>query len=182
MHEIIPKLNDWEPTDEDIIFEIIPNTNKVRAALYKCKSLETAPDELKEKLMLLSTFSIRWKHYMQRMEDITKVINYFIKFYDDDDEYMTALMALKFHVDSDRCKDVQAFQTMLLHTLVTDTMTAKINKMINDLEPANIETDKSTSYKSTPKLTNEDAHNILLLSYFIINRGGIRSELFGLVP
>lgn len=165
MHEI-PKLNDWVPEEEDIVFEIVPNTNKIRAALYKCKSLEDAPDELKEKLMLLSTFSIKWKHYMQRMEDITKVINYFIKFYDDDDEYMMALMSLKYHVDSDRCRDVQAFQTMLLHTLVTDTMTEKINKMICDLEPANIETDKSTSYKSTPKLTNEDAHNILLLSYY----------------
>lgn len=166
MHENIPKLNDWEPTDDDIIFEIVPNTNKVIAALNKCKWLENAHDKLKEKLMLLSTFSIRQKHYMQRMEDITKVINYFIKYYDDDDEYMTALMSLKYHVDSDRCRDVQAFQTMLLHILITDTMTAKINKMIDDLEPANIETDKSTSYKSTPKLTNEDAHNILLLSYY----------------
>lgn len=162
----IPKLNDWEPTNDDIIFEIVPNTNKVKVAFSKCASLANAPDEFKETLMLLSTFSIRWKHYMQRMEDITKVINYFIKFYDEDDEYMTALMALKYHVDSDRCRDVQAFQTMLLHTLVTESMTAKISKMIDDLEPANIETDKSTSYKSTPKLTNEDAHNILLLSYY----------------
>ena len=166
MNEIIPKLNDWEPTSEDMIFEIIPNANKVRAQLYRCKSLEEAPEELKEKLMLLSTFSIRWKHYMVRMPDITKVINYFIKYYDDDDEYMMALMSLKYHVDSDRCKDVSTFQTMLLHIMVTETMTNKILTMIRDLQPANIETDKSTSYKSTPKLTNEDAENILLLSYY----------------
>ena len=166
MHDVIPKLNEWEPTEEDMIFEIVPNANKVRAALYKCKSLEEAADELKEKLMLLSTFSIKWKHYMVRMPDITKVINYFIKYYDDDDEYMMALMSLKFHVDSDRCKDVSTFQTLLLHIMVTKSMTAKIEKMIEDLEPANIETDKSTSYKSTPKLTNEDAKNILLLSYY----------------
>ena len=166
MDELIPKLNDWDPSNDEVIFEIIPNANKIRAMLSKCKSLENAPDELKEKLMLLSTFSIRWKHYMMRMPDITKAINYFIRFYDDDDEYMTALMSLKYHVDSDRCKDVHTFQTLLLHDMITESMTAKISKMIDDLEPANVETDKATSYKSTPKLTNEDAHNILLLSYY----------------
>ena len=111
MDELIPKLNDWDPSNDEVIFEIIPNANKIRAMLSKCKSLENAPDELKEKLMLLSTFSIRWKHYMMRMPDITKAINYFIRFYDDDDEYMTALMSLKYHVDSERCKDVHTFQT-----------------------------------------------------------------------
>lgn len=166
MGEFIPKLNDWDPTNEEVIFEVIPNANKIRAMLFKCKSLENAPDELKEKLMLLSTFSIRWKHYMMRMPDITKAINYFIRFYDDDDEYMTALMSLKYHVDSERCKDVNAFQTLLLHDMITESMTSKISKMIDDLEPANVESEKTTSYKSTPKLTNEDAHNILLLSYY----------------
>jgi hypothetical protein len=162
----IPKLNDWEPNESDVIFEIIPNANKIRAVLSKCKSLENAPDELKEKLMLLSTFSIRWKHYMVRMPDITKAINYFITFYDEDDEYMLALMSLKYHVDSDRCKDVSTFQTLLLHIMITDSLTEKIRKMIRELEPANIESEKTTSYKSTPKLTNEDAENILLLSFY----------------
>ena len=166
MDERIPKLNDWIPVDDDVIFEIVPNANKIRASLSKCKSLENAPDELKVKLMLLSTFSIRWKHYMMRMPDITKAINYFIRFYDDDDEYITALMSLKYHVDSERCKDVNTFQTLLLHDMITESMTEKISRMIDDLEPANVESDKTTSYRSTPKLTNEDAHNILLLSYY----------------
>ena len=103
---------------------------------------------------------------MMRMPDITKAINYFIRFYDDDDEYMTALMSLKYHVDSERCKDVNTFQTLLLHDMITESMTSKISKMIDDLETANVESEKTTSYKSTPKLTNEDAHNILLLSYY----------------
>ena len=74
-------LNDWVPEEDDIIFELCPGANKVRASLDKTGIIGDN-DLFKEKIMLLSTFSIKQKHYMERMVDITKVINYFIKFYD----------------------------------------------------------------------------------------------------
>lgn len=162
----IPPLNEWNPEPEDVIFELCPGANRIRASLDKCTNLIGNNQMFKEKMMLLSTFSIKQKHYMERMSDITKVINYFIKFYDDDDEYLTALISLKFHIDAEHCTTVQAYQELLLHTMITETMTAKIRKMIDDLYCINIETEKSSSYKSTPKLTNADAKNILLLSYY----------------
>lgn len=161
----IPSLNEWVPEDKDIIFEMCPGANKIKASLDKT-DIAGDNENFREKMMFLSAFSIKQKHYMERMADITKVINYFIKFYDDNDEYLTALISLKFHIDSERCKDVKSFQTLLLHTMITPTMTAKLRRMIDDLPTANIETEKSATYKSTPKLTNKDAKNILLLSYY----------------
>ena len=158
-------LNDWVPEEDDIIFELCPGANKVRASLDKTGIIGDN-DLFKEKIMLLSTFSIKQKHYMERMVDITKVINYFIKFYDHNDEYLTALISLKYHIDSERCRNVRAYQGLLIHNMVTPSMTEKLKTMIDDLYTINIETEKSSTYKATPKLTNADAKNILLLSYY----------------
>ena len=49
-------------------------------------------------------------------------------------------------------------------------MTEKLKTMIDDLYTINIETEKSSTYKATPKLTNADAKNILLLSYYFRQR------------
>ena len=160
----IPKLNDWVPEPEDQIFVLQPGANVISARFEMTGDCDN--DEFKSRMMLLDTFAIKQNHYMTRMQDITHVINYFIKFYDDNDEYLTALSSIKRFVDDGMCTAVLKYLTLLLHTMITETMTEKITKMVNDLYEINIENEKSVSYTSTPKLTTDDAKNILVLSYY----------------
>lgn len=157
------KLNDWIPEDDEMIFIANPVTETVYA---RFESIVEGNEEFMAKMRLLDTFVIKQHHYLQRMDDITKAINYFIRFYDDNDEFLTALSSLKRFVDDGTVKHVKDYITLLLHNMVTPSMVSKVRNMVNDLYSINIENEKSVGYTSTPKLTNEDAKNILVLSYF----------------
>ena len=113
----IPKLNDWVPEPEDQIFVLQPGANVISARFEMTGDCDN--DEFKSRMMLLDTFAIKQNHYMTRMQDITHVINYFIKFYDDNDEYLTALSSIKRFVDDGMCKEVLKYLTLLLHTMIT---------------------------------------------------------------
>ena len=75
----IPKLNDWVPEPEDQIFVLQPGANVISARFEMTGDCDN--DEFKSRMMLLDTFAIKQNHYMTRMQDITHVINYFIKFF-----------------------------------------------------------------------------------------------------
>ena len=72
-----PDLNTWKPEKEDMYFTYDGNVVKARFS-----------DILGEEIEGLDTFIIIKKHYKERMLDITQHINYFIKFYDIEKEFV----------------------------------------------------------------------------------------------
>ena len=184
----IPKLYEWEPADEDRFFVRDPDGQKRIIAQFDRIAEDNGISELTEKrYQYLKVFFISQKHYLDRMDDIMYVINYFIKFYDTERAYELALLRMKFHIDRNEGRyTTKSFIKFLMGTLMTDSMILKVNKMVENLYSTNIDTDSKGTYDASPKLTNSDAKVILTMSFCFrlilpiclhwVNSGNIRTN------
>ena len=163
----IPRLYEWKPNDEDLFFIRDASGQKRIIAHFDRIAEDYGMKELTEnRYNYLKVFIISQKHYLDRMDDIMYVINYFIKFYDDDRAYELALLRMKFHIDrSEGRYSTKSFSKFLMDTLVTNSLIAKVNKMVEDSYDNNLVTDAKGAYDSSPKLTNDDAKVILTMSF-----------------
>lgn len=151
-----PDLNTWIPNPEDIHFYHDDNVVKARFS-----------EILGEEIDGLDTFLIMKKHYKVRMDDITQHINYFIKFYDAEKEYLLAMLSMKYLIDKNKDLSQKAFKDILIARVMTVSFVQNLTRMAKDLYTVNINTDKEGKYKSTPKITNEHAKIILAVSFAI---------------
>lgn len=160
--EVIPKvydhpmLRDWIPTADQIFMEF---KNNVVVADFSRIFGEHFDD--------LETFRILKKHFIDRMNDVVFHINYFISYYDVDKQYFTALMTIKYLVDSNPSMSQSVFRDYIIDRIVTDDYVENILRMVDYLYQININTDEEEKYKSTPKITNSDAKSIVALSFAI---------------
>ena len=150
-----PELNNWEcpPDEEYFVYE-----NEVVRALYE------------EKLHLdegtpLPIFYIRKNHYKDRMPDVVKHINYFLNFYDDNKELFLSTLSVKFIVDQNPKLSQESFINLVMDRIITDTLVLKIKAMAKRLYVININTDREGKYKNTPKITNDQATQLVALSF-----------------
>jgi hypothetical protein len=149
------ELNDWAPIDDQIYLAYINEVVVARFDKFFGLPSESA----------LLTFIINKNHYKQRMDDIVHHINYFINFYDPDNEYFTSLLSMKYIADTNQNIKPKKFKEILLKRMVTPTMITKIKAMANDLYVLNLNTDIEGKYTTTPKITNEHARVILAVSF-----------------
>lgn len=151
------KLHEWEPENEDIFFF---QDGQVVIGRF---------DEiLGDKSVELNTFHIILNHFVSRMPDITKHMNYFLKFYDTDKEFLMAYLSLKFNIDTKtKILTTRIMRELILKQIMTDTFMDNIQRMVDDLYVINIDTDKGCNYRSTPKITNDIAKVILAVSFTI---------------
>ncbi len=117
-------------------------------------------------------FLIKKASYEKQLPEITKYINYFLKFYDTDYELMLAYLKLKYEID---CKQRFTEETvgeliaLIYEVLFTPTVVEKINQMVADNYFADIESsEESKKYSKQKKMFNEsleftNKHIILLL-------------------
>jgi hypothetical protein len=63
----------------------------------------------------------------------------------------------------------KSFKKLILNEIVTDQFIERIFKMTNDLYKLNINTDEDGKYKSTPKITNDQAKVIVAISFCLKN-------------
>lgn len=153
----IPMLVDWEPKEESIYMEFKGDYVEARYDTNLGLNKENK----------LGIFVVKKNHYKERMNDICKVINYFLTYFDDNKELFHSTLSIKFIIDQKPKMSIKAFQKMIMTRIMTDTFIEKIKKMTNYLYTINIDTDSEGRYKNTPKITNVQAKLIVSVSFAI---------------
>ena len=92
-----------------------------------------------------SKFIILKSSYGNNLSLIVKYINYFIRFYDSEQELMFAYFKLKSLISHKNSKyGPKSFKKLLYQILFTDTMVEKIKKMVDDNYLLDIDNEKET--------------------------------------
>lgn len=152
----IPMLVDWEPTEENIYMSF---KSEYTEANYKRLGLK---EDNK-----LGIFVIKKNHYKDRMDDICKVINYFLTYFDDEKELFHSTLSVKYIIDQKPMMSIKAFQKMVIDRIMSKSTIDKILTMTDYLYTMNIDSDSEGRYKSTPKITNDQAKLIVAVSFAI---------------
>lgn len=138
-------------------------------------------------LKVLDTFTIIKKAYVNDKKGrgdppltyICNYINYFINFYDEDNELALAYLKLKYSLDKQKKfneENMDAFIDFIYEVLFTPTMVEKIVKLVNDNYIGDIESstdDKKKYIKSMKKhlesleFTNQHVKILLMISFGI---------------
>lgn len=155
IHTGKPELKLWTcPKDQEyFVYE-----NEVVHALYE------------EKLGLdegtaLPIFYIRKNHYKDRMADVVKHINYFLNYYDEEKELFLSTLSVKFIVDQKPSLTQDSFRNLVMERIITDSLVSKVKHMAHDLYKININSDREGKFKTTPKITNAQATQLVALSF-----------------
>lgn len=155
-NENIPMLVDWVPEKDQIYMSVRGECLK---AEYNKFGLA---DDNK-----LSIFIIKKDHYRKRMDDICKVINYYLTYFDQDLDLFKSMMSVKFIVDQKPNLSIDAFRRFIMKEIITDNFVKKIKKMTNYLYRLDIDSDTEGKYKNTPKISNDQARSIVAVSFAI---------------
>ena len=131
-----PKLHYWLPSPEDIYFSVDAGTVKGRfdEIFEGCEGLEHV--DLED----LSTFHIILKHFTNKMPDVVAHMNYYIKFYDIDREFLLSYISLKYIIDTKtRYLTTKSLKSFIMDRVMTETFMDRIIKMVDDLYVINID-------------------------------------------
>lgn len=151
-----PRLHDWIPENEDLKFVYVDE--KVRARFS---------DILGETFPKFESFKINKKHYKERMTDVCMHINYFMKFYDSKHDFLINVASVKYLIDRNPNMKPNQFKGILIRTVVTSEFVLDMIQMATDMYTVNINTDDDGKYRSTPKITNDQAKMLLGISFAI---------------
>lgn len=153
--ETKPDLLTWISTEEQEYF--VYEKEVVRAKYEEVLGLDTGT--------ILSTFLIIKNHFKDRMSDVIHHINYFLNFYDTEEELFLSILSVKYIIDQNTNLSQKAFKKLVMDRIITDTLVDNVKRMAKDLYTLNIDTDKEGKFKSTPKINNNQARQIVALSF-----------------
>lgn len=151
-----PRLNEWVPEDDDLKFIYVDE--KVHARFS---------DIFGKQFPKFETFKINKKHYKERMTDVCMHINYFMKYYDTKHDFLINVASVKYLIDRNSGMRPNQFKNVLIRTVVTKDFVHDMIHMAKDLYTVNINTDDDGKYRTTPKITNEQAKMLLGISFAI---------------
>lgn len=151
-----PLLNDWVPEESDMVFSYQDDVVKARFSDILGKTYES-----------FETFVIVKKHYKERMMDVVRHTNYFIKYYDTNNEFFVDMLSVKYLIDTHPDMKIKRFKNIIISNIIRPSFVKNMKRMAYDLYTININTDKEGKYKSTPKITNEQAKILLAFSFAI---------------
>lgn len=157
---IVPiDLSEWNPTDDEKFFEwvVTPDCFYVRAKYEELLGLVEGTS--------LPCFDIKRLHFKKVMEDVVKHMNYFLNFYDVEHNLFTSIMSVKFIIDQKHNIKPSAIMSLTINRVITDDFLDKVQKMTDDLYSIDIDNSSGTSYANTPKITNEQAKQLVMLSF-----------------
>lgn len=146
----------WNPTPDELYF--VREGDYAKARYDRYLNLDHSS---------FSTYLIIMPHYINKLDDVLLHINYYINFYDVNKSYFMSMLHAKFLTDTKKNFTSEAFSDTVLKHIVTDEFVENIRRMVSDLYIINIDTDKNGDYKTTPKITNEQAKVILGVSFAI---------------
>lgn len=154
-----PDLFEWVPNDDQVYFFYDAESCKVVTFYEQFYGIT--------KETPISKFKIKQGHYQKRMPEICQHINYFINFYDDNQEFYNSIFSMKFLVDRKPFISQKDFINKVVDRVITPTLVKKIQNMANDLYVDNISDNNDEKYVATPKITNPQARQILAISFCI---------------
>lgn len=152
----IPFLVEWEPGPEQCFMEF--KGDYVQAHYERLGLRENNK---------LGLYVVKKGHYKDRMPDICKVINYFLTYFDTEQELFRTMMSVKFIVDQRPNMTLKGLKNTIVDSIVTDHFVACVKNMTNHLYSLNIDSDVEGRYKSTPKINNAQAKIIVGISFAI---------------
>jgi len=150
-----PILSTWVPEPDDLIFTA--NDGVVTASFDKIFG-GIKRDEF-------NTFFIKKAHFRKNMPFIVHHINYYLKFYDLDSDFLLSLASVKFIIDSDAYLNDEYFNRVIQDRIITPKFIQRILNMTYDLYTININSDQDGKFKSTPKITNDQAKILVAISF-----------------
>lgn len=149
------RVDEWRPSKADL---------KVQ---YSGKLIVIPFDKLfdKQDNDTLNNFIIKKESYAKRLDDITHYINYFIKFYDTDNELLMAYLKLKYLIDNkEQNLSINLFIKLLYNILLSDTMVKKIINMVEDNYYVDLSANTGIKYNESLEFTNEHAKIMMQIS------------------
>lgn len=155
MSEII-RVEEWVPNTKD---NVVKYDGKVMIIPFD-KYFNQSGD-------MLNIFVIKREAYTNELPVLCKYINYFIKFYDTNDELLMGYLRMKFLIDTRKkvFKKHKHFISMMYDTIMTPTMIEKINQMVENNYNIDVESSSSKAvYSEELKYTNEHAKILLKIS------------------
>ena len=134
---------------------------------YSAKQIVVPFDEIfniPSQVRRLNDFYAVYKDaYVKQFSEITKYINYFIKFYDKDNELLSNLLAIKYILENRNVKlGRKDFIRLLYNYIVTPTMYDKVMKMVED----NYRIDLTQKKKEGLPIMNPLSSLTIMLSYW----------------
>ena len=160
--EAISILDHWEIPEEDRILKAMDKT--ITIDFHKFFHIPESN---------FNKFYLQYKDsYVSKLNLITHYINYFIKYYDDDDELLGNYLRVKYWVDINPENDPRRrsdFIQILYTSLITDTMYDKIKRMVEDNYRIDLaQTNKDNiKFSESLEFTNEHAKLLLMISIVI---------------
>jgi len=156
-----PDLFEWEPQNiDEVYFYYDIDNGRVSARFEDVYNINKEGTSI-------SKFKIKQGHYQKRMGDICRHINYFMHFYDEDNELYKSMYMLKFLIDRKPYINQKDFRKLMIERVITPSVVAKIKRMANDLYVENITDNDDEKYVATPKITNPQARQILAVSFCV---------------
>ena len=143
------KINLWQPTPSQMYVQQDGKT-------FVCNFSKVIHEPELEKY---DHFYIKKASYENQLDLITHDINFFINWYDTDQELVNAYLKIKFETDEKHTftpDNMDAYISFLYEILFTDTIVEKINRLVDDNYLDDIEVDSDEKRKKYQK--NEKKH------------------------
>lgn len=151
-----PDLYEWQPMADEI-FYTYDGENVVADYDGRIGNLG--------ELSTLPIYYIKKNHYKARMNEIVQHMNYFTRFYDINKDTFFSMMSLKYLIDTNLDLDPKEFVELVMDRIVTTQFIAKCKMMSCSLYKLNINADTAGKFNNTPKITNQQAFQIVAVSF-----------------
>lgn len=150
-----PRVDEWIPKAED---SVVKYDGKLVIVPFDTIFNNTS-------IGILNTFNILKDSYATRLNIVTHYINYFIKYYDDDNELLLAYLKLKAMADNkDRHVSLPIFIQFVYNVILSESMQNKIIDLVEDNYYINIASDDGKKYNESLEFTVEHAKVLMQIS------------------
>jgi hypothetical protein len=155
-NENFVRVDEWLPHKEDCVVK------------YDGKLVVIPFDKIfnKKEISVLNTFNILKDSYVRQLNSITLYINYFIKYYDEDNDLLFAYLKLKSIADnkSNERMSLPIFIQFVYNVLLTDSICDKIVDMVEDNYYVDVDNNTGKKYNEALEFTNEHAKVLMQIS------------------
>jgi len=150
------RIDEWEPSKKDI--KITYDGKLVVIPFNKIFDRQNND--------ALNNFIIKKESYVKKLDHITHYINYFIKYYDKDNELLLSYLKFKFLIDNkDNNIPISTFIKLVYNILLTNTLVSKINDLVEDNYYIDLSSDDTgKKYNETLEFTQKHAKVMMAIS------------------
>lgn len=156
------KINSWKPTKKEILVS------------YDGSIFIMHFDKMfKPNVGIYNKFFIKKSSYAKQLEVITKYINFFLNFYDEDREMALAYLKIKYALDKEKRfneENPNQLIDLIYELLFTESIVKKISDMVednylDDIESSEKYVGKDKKYLESLEFTNQHVKILLKISF-----------------